>query len=245
VLSITKQQIQFLRSLRERKVREEQSRFIVEGIKLVQELCDEHEELIEAIFCEEPKRFNSQGIKVIGVNAKELAKISSQKTPNKVVALVKKPVPEVNDNNPLILALDGIQDPGNLGTIIRTAEWFGVDQIVCSKDTVDCYNPKVVQSTMGSLFRVKIIYTDLFNWLKKTKRVKYAAALTSGSNAIYRMESNAVLIIGNEGNGISPEIRSICDDIVTIPKYGNAESLNAAIATGILLAEYKKQQKVI
>ena len=238
---ITKQQLQFIRSLKDRKVRDENNCFVVEGLKLVQELIEQHTGLIESVFCSDPELLSNDSVPVSYIKPSDLERISTQKTPNKAIAIVKKPIVETKNDNALVLALDGIQDPGNLGTIIRTADWFGIDHILCSKDTVDCFNSKVVQSTMGSLFRVKIEYTDLSNWLKKSERTIYAAALSTKTNSFYQMKSNAVLVIGNEGNGISQEVLSLCDDTVTIPQFGNAESLNAAVATGIILAEYTKQ----
>jgi TrmH family RNA methyltransferase len=242
VSPITKQQLQFIRSLKDRKVRDENNCFVVEGLKLVQELIEQHTGLIESVFCSDPELLSNDSAPVSYIKPADLERISTQKTPNKAIAIVKKPIIESRNDKPLVLALDGIQDPGNLGTIIRTANWFGIDHIICSKDTVDCFNSKVVQSTMGSLFRVKLDYTDLAYWLEKTDRIKYAAALSTESNSIYQMKSNAVLVIGNEGNGISPTVLSLCDHVVTIPQFGNAESLNAAVATGILLAEFTKQQ---
>jgi TrmH family RNA methyltransferase len=241
VSPITKQQLQFIRSLKDRKVRDENNCFVVEGLKLVQELIEQHAGLIESVFCSDPELLSNDSVPVSYIKPSDLERISSQKTPNKAIAIVKKPVVEIKNDNPLVLVLDGIQDPGNLGTIIRTANWFGIDHVICSKDTVDCFNSKVVQSTMGSLFRVKIEYTDLANWLEKTDRIKYAAALSGETNSIYQMKTNAVLVIGNEGNGISSSVLSFCNATVTIPQFGNTESLNAAVATGILLAEFTKQ----
>ena len=238
---ITKQQLQFIRSLKDRKVRDKNNCFVAEGLKLVQELIEQHTGLIESVFCSDPELLSNDSFPVSYIKPADLERISTQKTPNKAIAIVKKPVVETKNDKLLVLALDGIQDPGNLGTIIRTADWFGIDHILCSKDTVDCFNSKVVQSTMGSLIRVKIEYTDLSNWLKKSERTTYAAALSTKTNSLYQMKSNAVLVIGNEGNGISQEVLSLCDDTVTIPQFGNAESLNAAVATGIILAEYTKQ----
>ena len=241
MVPITKQQFQFIRSLKDRKVRELHNCFIVEGLKLVHELIEQHSDLIETVICSDPELLLNDLVPVYYIKTSDLERISTQKTPNKALAIVKKPIVETKNDKPLVLALDGIQDPGNLGTIIRTANWFGIDHIVCSKDTVDCFNSKVVQSTMGSLFRVRIDYTDLTNWLKKTDRTKYAAALSAEANSIYQMKTNAVLVIGNEGNGISSSVLSLCNATVTIPQFGNTESLNAAVATGILLAEFTKQ----
>ncbi len=241
MVPITKQQFHFIRSLKDRKVRELHNCFVVEGLKLVLELIEQHPGLIETVICSDPELLLNDSVPVLYIKPSDLERVSTQKTPNKALAIVKKPIVESNNDNPLVLAIDGIQDPGNLGTIIRTANWFGIDHIICSTDTVDCFNSKVVQSTMGSLFRVKIEYTDLANWLEKTERIKYAAALSGETNSIYHMKTNAVLVIGNEGNGISSSVLSVCNATVTIPQFGNTESLNAAVATGILLAEFTKQ----
>jgi TrmH family RNA methyltransferase len=160
--------------------------------------------------------------------------------PNKVLAVVQK-IKEASFDakNKITIALDTIQDPGNMGTIIRTADWFGITQIVCSHDSADIYNPKVVQSTMGSIARVNVFYTDLQSWIKRQHVKVYAAAL-EGSD-IKRIENlkEGIILIGNESKGIHPDLLELADEKITIAKAGKAESLNAAVATGIILSQIK------
>jgi TrmH family RNA methyltransferase len=159
------------------------------------------------------------------------------------VAVFKKNKPFNSHKSDLILALDNIQDPGNLGTIIRLCDWFGVYKIVCSLDTVDCYNPKVVQATMGSLNRVELVYTDLTDYLQKTKKPIYAAIMDGENVYQSALPKNAVLLMGNEANGISKENLKLVSHKIAIPRFGDfqqTESLNVATATAILLSEFKR-----
>jgi len=167
----------------------------------------------------------------------EMEKISALATPSNVLGVFKKKSAYENPSlkNKITLVLDDIQDPGNLGTIIRNADWFGVENIICSKGTADAYNPKVVQSTMASLGRVQLLYTDIEDWLKKTPVKKYAAALHGKDLHLVGKPTEAIIIIGNESKGISAKILSLADEKITIPRFGSAESLNAAVATGIIL----------
>lgn len=241
VSSITKNEIQYIRSLQERKVREEQNCFVVEGIKMVNELIDRHSEWIERIYCTEPSELSKSQIAVQQISSANLSRISSLRNPNKALAIVRRPIVQSKENNSLVLVLDGIQDPGNMGTILRTADWFGVDQLICSLETVDCFNPKVVQSSMGSLFRVNVTYTALLPVLQQTPRKVYATTLSEQENHFFSMQSPAMIIIGNEGNGISNELLKQATGMVTIPRIGQAESLNAGVATGIVLAEFMRK----
>lgn len=176
------------------------------------------------------------------VTADELAKISQLATPNQVLAVIKKmeaPVSIVTGNK-IVLALDTIQDPGNLGTIIRIADWFGVEQIVCSADCADVYNPKVVQSTMASLARVQLLYTDLPAWLASQKDTRiYAAQLEGQDITQMKKITEGIIIIGNESKGISEAVEQTINIKITIPRAGNAESLNAAVAAGIILSHLR------
>jgi RNA methyltransferase, TrmH family len=168
----------------------------------------------------------------------ELARISSLSAPNEVLGIFSKPVFEPNDlAHSFTLMLDGIQDPGNLGSIIRSADWFGVRTIVCSRDCADNFNSKVVQSTMGSLARVQLIYDDLPAFINKTKLPPIYATTLNG-RSLYEMKplKEGVLIIGNESKGISQELLSVVKNHITIPRKGQAESLNAGVAAGIVLA---------
>ncbi|MCH5715245.1 RNA methyltransferase [Niabella hibiscisoli] len=172
----------------------------------------------------------------------ELEKISQLKTPNQVVAVIAVPGVEhfkfERDQPGLIL--DGIQDPGNLGTIIRIGDWFGIYQVICSRDCADAYNPKVVQSTMGSIFRVKLLYTDLESWMDEQKSLAfYGAALDGAPLKNIPAITNGLILIGNESKGIRPEVMSRVTQKITIEKWGEAESLNAAVATGIILSHLR------
>ena len=179
--------------------------------------------------------------KVYDISEPELKKISALSTPNMVLAVFnqKKPNDKFSLKGNLTLVLDDIQDPGNLGTIIRTADWFGVKNIVCSLNTVDMYNSKVVQSTMSSLARVNIIYKDIEVWVKENRQVKIYAAVLNGKNLheIGRVDE-CILLIGNESKGLSEKMMSLADEKITIKKIGHAESLNAAVANAIILHQF-------
>ena len=234
--NLSKNKIKSIRSLRLKKNRDAERLFVVEGEKIISELIEEQPDSLEFI-CTTNVDFQFK--RVYLTDGRGMKEISSLKNPGNLLAVVRFPDKNVNKSD-LIVALDGIQDPGNLGTIIRTAEWFGVSTIVCSKDTVDCFNSKVVQATMGSLFRMSIEYTDLKEYLSQTELPVYGALLDGVDMYSTPIEQKGVLVIGNEGKGISEEIKSCITKPIFIPKYGEAESLNAAMATGIILAEYKR-----
>ena len=180
-----------------------------------------------------------KGVELLEVDENDLGKISQLATPNKVLAVIKKfeTQADIQTKGTVSVVLDTIQDPGNLGTIIRIADWFGIEQIFCSNDCADMYNPKVVQSTMGSIARVKICYTDLPVLLQEQKDVFiYAAALEGQNVTAMKKVTEGLVIIGNESKGISPAIFELVDVKITIPRKGNAESLNAAVAAGIILS---------
>ena len=280
---ISKAQVKFVRSLQLKKVRDAEGLFVAEGEKCVEELR---------------RGFELVSLYREGENATrtEIEQMSSLKTPQGVIGVFKKSVSpkdgqsngrSVSPKDGLILVLDGIQDPGNLGTIIRTCDWFGVHEIVCSRDTADCYNPKVVQATMGALARVNLRYVDLVEWLSPLRlpheggeQMRIYGTLLDGKNmyevldrtlgtranevhadrraeaGVARQFSGAVLtnasslpnaiIMGNEGNGISAEVRQFITDPIYIPTYPNketsdvVESLNVSIATAIVLAEFRR-----
>ena len=239
-MSLSKNHLKLITSLSQKKYRHKYKLFIVEGIKVVQEFLNSSYEL-EILFSTESSFSYLDSF--IEVSEQELKKISSLKTPNKVIALFKIPVQKNSSSSGLIVALDAINDPGNLGTIIRLCDWFGVDQLLCSKETVDCYNTKVVQSSMGSLTRVAISYIDLKEYLTSVSIPVFIADM-DGDN-IYEMKppTSAVLVMGNEANGISNSIKQIVSTKITIPRYGNSqltESLNVATATAILLSEFRR-----
>ena len=238
-------QKKFVNSLKQKKFRTEQGLFIVEGVKLVQELLQSHYQ-ISVIYATKNWIENNGEIrscKVTEVSEKELQRISSLTTSNEVLAVVEqKKLQLVDLNSQLNIAIDKIQDPGNLGTIIRTADWFGIQNIICSEDTVDLYNPKVLQATMGSFFRMNIIYTDLAKFFSENSALSIYGALLDGEN-IYQKKLNpegAILLMGNESKGISKTIEPLITEKISIPNFGKAESLNVATATGIICSEFKR-----
>tara|TARA_R110001583_G_scaffold41751_3_gene132639 strand:+ start:19549 stop:20271 length:723 start_codon:yes stop_codon:yes gene_type:complete len=240
-MSLSRNQLKLITSLQQKKYRNIHNLFIAEGTKVVNELLNSNFEL-EQLFCVNTSAYETNE-KVTQITEDELKKVSSLKTPNNVLGLFKIPVEEELITNGFVLALDEINDPGNLGTIIRLCDWFGVDQLICATNTVDCYNSKVVQASMGSLTRVSIVYTNLSTYLQNTSLPKYAS-LMEGEN-VYKSElpKNAILVMGNEANGISNSILKLLTNSVSIPRFGNSqqtESLNVATATAILLSEFKR-----
>ncbi len=250
---MTKSEIKLVRSLHQKKFRDELGLFIAEGDKCINELRKHFELVLLA--------------DASNATAKEIEQMSMLRTPQGSIAVFKQvnsPLPTTlnakrSTLNALTLVLDGIQDPGNLGTIIRTADWFGVHDIVCSLDTVDCYNPKVVQATMGALTRVRVHYTDLVEWLStlnsQFSTLPIYGTLLDGNNlyeetSICNNQSTicnnqfSILIMGNEGNGISQSVRSLVTHPIRIPSFPpdaeTSESLNVAIATAIVLAEFRR-----
>lgn len=241
---LSKSKIKYIQTLGQKKFREEEGVFIAEGPKIVTELLAEKQANIIAVYALE--EWVAEHTKLVGsteiitITAIELEKISQLKTPNTVVAIVQQFSTDENvlAKDKITLALDDIQDPGNLGTIIRIADWFGVQQIVCSNNSADMYNSKVVQSTMGSIARVKIVYTDLEQWLQQQKGIRiYATALEGTDIGTMEKINEGIIVFGNESKGISPEIFAACTDKITIPKKGKAESLNAGVAAGIVVAQ--------
>ncbi|MBW4889356.1 RNA methyltransferase [Mucilaginibacter sp. HMF5004] len=245
---LSKSQISLLKSLQQKKNRKTHGLFLVEGIKSVREFVNSAYQ-VDTIYhtpAFSSKMLNlSQKINFHETSASSLEKFSSLTTPQEVIALVKIPqwplLSTQKLENSFSLVLDGIQDPGNLGTIIRTADWFGINTIICSEDTVDAYNPKVVQATMGSLSRINVHYTNIADLLK-TSKIPVFGALLNG-NSIYQTNfgTQGLIVMGNEGNGISPEIEALVQQRVTIPQVGKAESLNVAIATAIFCSEVCKK----
>ena len=238
-----KSQAKYIQSLGQKKVRDVDGVFVAEGPKIIAELlasADANILQLYALYDWIAANSNDcNGIEIIEIDENDLTKISQLATPNKVLAVVKKQeTPEhLSTKETVSLVLDTIQDPGNLGTIIRIADWFDIKQIICSKDCADMYNPKVVQSTMGSIVRVKMLYTDLGSWLVEQKDVFiYAAALEGQNVTAIKKITEGLIVIGNESKGISAEIFEQVDVKITIPRIGKAESLNAAVATGIILS---------
>jgi len=244
---LSKSQINLLKSLQHKKDRIEHGLFLVEGSKSVIEFINSPYQ-VEAIYHTASfasKMLNlSQKINLYNISVTEIEKISSLKTPQQVIALVKIPAwPPLNNaklKQKFSLVLDGIQDPGNMGTIIRTADWFGIDHIICSDDTVDAYNPKVVQASMGSLSRINVHYADLEKVLPQINLPLFGAMLNGESIYGTNFGNEGLIAMGNEGNGLRPEIEKLINRAITIPRKGKAESLNVAIATALFCAEINR-----
>jgi len=227
-------------SLSQKKYRQKHQLFIAEGVKVVEEFLESSYE-VEILFSTDS--YFSFLDCFVQVTNQELKKISSLKTPNKVLALFKIPSEKKVNSSGLIVALDTINDPGNLGTIIRLCDWFGVKQLVCSKETVDCYNTKVVQASMGSLTRVSTSYLNLPEYLKTVSIPIYIADMNGVNIHKTKLPASAVLVMGNEANGISDTLKNLISNKISIPRYGDSmqvESLNVATATAILLNEFRR-----
>lgn len=278
---LSKNELKRLSKYKQDKYRRQDGLFIVEGVKMLEELLqsdfeilflcavsswlNENRKALEAKLAEQTaasRSSNKQSGKYLGdmaqifphnhslineITEEELQKISLLSTPNKVYCLVKRP--EALINKPLrglTLMLDGIKDPGNFGTIVRLADWYAIDRIICSEDSVDIFNPKTVQSTMGSVFRVQPEYTDLETFLQTLPAdyPVYGSLVEEGSNIYSQaLPADAILIIGSESHGISPQIRRYIRNPISIPRFNRGdkpESLNAAIATAIMISEFKR-----
>lgn len=243
---ISKPHTKYIQSLQHKKLRDELNLFIAEGPKLVPELLKESVFTCKEIFAVKEWMDENEKLlrlhdstSLIEVEVFELEKISALTTPNQVLAVFEKrsPVADIETKGKITLVLDTIQDPGNMGTILRIADWFGIEHMVCSSGTADIYNPKVVQGTMGSLGRVNVLYTDLVDWLQQNKKVKiYSASLDGKALPSFGKLKEGIIIIGNEAHGISDEVMDMVNEKITIPRIGKAESLNAAVATGIILS---------
>lgn len=235
---LSKNELKDIQSLCHKKQRDERELFVAEGPKMAEELLNSQYEIVR-LYATKPYLEKHEGFNcpTTEVTEDELQKMSNLSHANQVLLVARQRHYEHEPivNNHIVLVLDAIQDPGNMGTIIRIADWFGVTQIVCTVDCVELYNPKVVQSTMGSICRVNVWYKNVSEWMQQVNIPIYGAML-NGTN-IYTMQEidEGILVIGNEGKGISEELKSFITHAVTIPKSGGAESLNAAVATGIIL----------
>ena len=241
-MSLSKNHIKLITSLQQKKYRQKHNLFVAEGLKVVKELL-KSSLVLEKLFITESFYLNISADKVVEVSDTELKKISQLKSPNKVLGLFQIPLEKPIKSNGLILALDTINDPGNLGTIIRLCDWFGVEQLVCSKDTVDCFNQKVVQASMGSLTRIQINYLDLNEYLFETKLPIFIADMNGDNIYKSQLPKEAILIMGNEANGVSLETKELANSVISIPRFGKIqeiESLNVATATAILLSEFRR-----
>ncbi len=242
---VTKNQKKLIRSLKLKKNRKTHRLFVAEGIKVINEFL-EASMPIESLYClaEAVNLFPKASKKTIQeISLNDLKQLSFLSTPQKAIALFKIPLfNNPNPNTELQLALDDVKDPGNLGTIIRLCDWFGINQLICSENTVDCFNPKVIQATMGSIARVNITYTNLINYIKQSSLPVFGTFMNGENIYTTPLPSEGILVMGNEANGISPTIESLTTTKINIPRFGTlqkAESLNVATATSILLSEFK------
>lgn len=233
---ISKKVLKDIQSLGLKKHRDETGLFVAEGPKIVDELLQLIPGKIEAVYFTKEWKGSNNIENCFEVSATELEKLSQLKTPNQVIAVIKQFQSAPPEPSSLSLYLDTIQDPGNLGTIIRIADWFGVKNIVCSNGCADVYNPKVVQSTMASIARVNVFNDKNEDWLTNNNNIVYAAALNGKPLSTFPKTKQGVLIIGNESKGIRKEFLDLAKEQISIPKRGEAESLNAAVATGIILS---------
>ena len=241
---VSKNQKKLINSLHQKKYRKQQGLFVAEGKKVIQEFLDADLEL-HSLFSMDKSVFNTPKEKTFIVSETELKGITFLKTPQFALALFYIPNAKLIDSDDLIVALDDVRDPGNLGTIIRLCDWFGITNLVCSDKTVDCYNPKVIQATMGSITRVNITYTNLFDFLSLHKDKVSVYGTFMDGEVIYKesLSKKGIIVMGNEANGISKDITSLVSKKIAIPRFGNTqvtESLNVATATAIILNEFRR-----
>lgn len=240
-MSLSKNQFKLITSLRQKKYRLKHHLFIAEGTKVVDEFLNSNFE-VDSLFCVDDSSYSTIENRFL-VSEAVLKKISTLKSPNNVLGIFKIPKVSNLKNEGLILVLDGVNDPGNLGTIIRLCDWFGVDQLICSEDTVDCYNTKVVQATMGSLTRVSIVYANIETYLKSTELPVFATLMDGENVYNCKLPEQGVLVMGNEAKGIREHILELSNNAISIPRFGDlkqTESLNVASATAIFLSEFKR-----
>ncbi|RKD91166.1 TrmH family RNA methyltransferase [Mangrovibacterium diazotrophicum] len=252
---LSKNKIKFIQSLARKKNREAEKLFLVEGDKMVVEALESSlsVRLLAATddFLATNSRIARKAAEVVDATAEEIRKASLLQSPQHALAVVEMPQTGFEQSmltSQLSLALDFIQDPGNLGTIIRLADWFGIEHLLCSENTVDCFNPKVIQASMGAIFRVKVHYLNLPEVLKKaqTEKLPVYGAFLEGENIYeHNLGKAGILVMGNEGNGISPEVEQTVTDKIHIPSFATngtgSESLNVSMATGICLSEFRRR----
>ncbi|MGY8913853.1 MAG: TrmH family RNA methyltransferase [Flavobacteriales bacterium] len=237
---VVKSQIKFIKNLQHKKYRNEHKLFVAEGIKLVRELLNSDFKVYGVYTTDFSLLQDTEGVQLI--KEAELEKMSGLKSPNKILAVFHFPTERELKIKDWVVVLDDVRDPGNLGTIIRLCDWYGIDQLVCSLNTVECFNPKTLQATMGSIGRVNIIYTDVVDFLKKTNLPVYGAFMNGTTVYKERFSQNGILVMGNEANGVSAEVEALIAKKIAIPQFGNSntESLNVATATAILLNEIRR-----
>ena len=234
---LNKKVLKDIQSLSLKKHRQERRLFVAEGPKIAGELISMLPQQVVGIYATEDWVRRNEGIAAEVISATELDRISQLQTPNEVLVVLRQlPAAEPVVNKGWCLYLDGIQDPGNMGTIIRVADWFGIKNIVCGRGCAELYNQKVVQSTMGSIARVGVWYDNESTWLQKQSIPLFAASLQGTSIYDFDKRETGILVTGNESKGVSDDVMQLVTQRITIPKRGEAESLNAAVATGIILS---------
>ncbi|MEC4116764.1 RNA methyltransferase [Myroides phaeus] len=240
---VTKNQIKLIKSLHQKKYRKEHQLFIAEGVKVIGELL-KSSLVLEHIYCTEELNFEVSSSMVSLVSKDDMKKMSALTTNSNCLAVFHCAKEEEVDYNDIVVALDNIRDPGNLGTIIRLCDWFGIRHIICTSETVDVYNPKVVQATMGSMVRVNLVYGDLEQMIKNAADVSVYGTFMDG-DSIYKQEfvNKGIIVMGNEANGISKTIESLVTQKIAIPRFGSlqqTESLNVAMAASIVINEFRR-----
>ncbi|MBC9797022.1 TrmH family RNA methyltransferase [Sinomicrobium weinanense] len=241
---VSRNEIKLITGLHQKKYRNRHGMFIAEGVKVITELHNAGMELRE-LYTTDSGLFPFAAQRSREISESILKKVSQLKTPNKALALFDIPEERKTGYSGLIVALDDVRDPGNLGTIIRLCDWFGIEDLVCSTTTVDCYNAKVVQATMGSLARVNVVYRDLPEFIKNAELPSFVADMEGVDVYTASLPEKGILVMGNEANGISAEIRSLADHLISIPRFGRVqqtESLNVATATAVLLSEFRRRR---
>jgi TrmH family RNA methyltransferase len=240
---VVKSQIKLVKNLQQKKYRNQHGLFVAEGRKTVQEV------LVSGItpkilYSTDKNVLPDHEVGITLVGSKELERMSGLKTPNKILGVFEIPKESVLPTNGWVIALDGVKDPGNMGTIIRLCDWFGITHLVCSEDTVDCYNPKVVQATMGSIGRVGVHYADLKSFVVDFPHDSYGAVLDGAPIQGATFPKEGVIVMGSESHGISAEVKDVLHHAISIQKYGSssAESLNVATASAIFLHELRRTQ---
>ena len=240
---VSKNQIKLIKSLTQKKYRKEHQLFIAEGSKVIEELLQSNFEL-EFIYTTKSMFYDVSEAKKAIVLDSDLAKITALATANDCLAIFKIPKERKMETEGLLVALDDIRDPGNLGTIIRLCDWFGISQIICSQQTVDVYNPKVVQATMGSMARVNITYVDLELYLAESENVIFGTFMDGENIYKKQLPASGIIVLGNEANGISKTVEAQITQKIAIPRFGNlqlTESLNVATAAAIILSEFRSR----
>ncbi|WP_418264043.1 TrmH family RNA methyltransferase [Flavobacterium faecale] len=239
---VSKNQIKLITSLQQKKYRAVHQMFFAEGVKGIEELLQSNFELVHLYTTKDDFTAVASANKTL-VQEADLKKISALVTPNSCLAVFKIPQGKPLMDSGLIVALDAIRDPGNMGTILRLCDWFGVKQLLCSPETVDIYNPKVVQATMGSISRVNVNYIDLEAYLSQTSKPVFGTFMEGENIYKVNLPKEGIIVMGNEANGISAAIESRVTSKLTIPRFGDlqmTESLNVATATAIVLSEFRR-----